>query len=67
MSHGSGLPTSGKKSHQRKLSTQFEIHSSIGNQSQFKFMMGENLVSQGTLSGGNLMSKTLENENTIAE
>jgi len=31
MSHGSGLPTSGKKAHQRKLSTQFEIHSSIGN------------------------------------
>ncbi|CDW83305.1 UNKNOWN [Stylonychia lemnae] len=60
-----GIPTSQKKMNARKLSTQFEIHSSIGNQSQFKFLMGDtNFGTTGTITGG-MISKTLENENTL--
>jgi hypothetical protein len=42
------------------------MHSSIGNQSQFKFLMaGGDLGTQGTLNGGNMMSKTLGDDGTL--
>lgn len=69
VSYGNGLPTSQKKMNSRKLSNQFEMHSSIGHQSQFKFLLcdnnSNNLNTQGTITGGPMMSKTLEHENTL--